>query len=145
MTIDRLSPSAASHAAAIGSALTTSQAAGIAARTVAVEVLGRLGTQFLDAAAGRSGSEAQPYPLGELADILGRQLGASPLETVELEGALGALAGALSADMAALADGRTLDRLDAALADLGDAQLPAGASTVARHLEDLASHVAQAR
>jgi hypothetical protein len=47
--------------------------------------------------------------------------------------------------MAALADGRTLDRLDAALSELGDGSSAADASTLAQGFEDLASHIAQAR
>lgn len=145
MSIDRISSFAAAQASSIGSAPTAAQAAGIAARTVAVEVLGRLGSQFLEAASQWPSGEGKPYALAEIAEALSERLGATPLETMELEGALSTLASALASDMAALADGQTLDRLEAALADGGESHAFADATSVARHLEDLASHVAQAR
>lgn len=140
MTIDRLSSSAIGQAAA-----STPAGAGSAPRAVAVAVLGSIGAQFLQAAGQGPVGKGVAYPLGQWAEALATPLGATPLETLELESALGAFAGALAADMAALADGRTLDRLDAALAAVGEPPLPAGPSELARHFEDLASHVAQAR
>jgi hypothetical protein len=144
MSIDRLSLSAINPTTAISGA-SSGALVGAAARAVAVEVLGRLGEQFLQAATQGPGGSGQPYPIGEWAEALGAPLGATPMQTLELEGGLGALAGALASDMAALADGRTLDRLDAALDQLGDTPLPADASTLAQGFEDLASHIAQAR
>lgn len=155
MSIDRISQSAPAPAASIGSssigsasigsAPTPGHAAGLAARAAAVTVVGQLAGHFMDAATQWPSGESRPYALAEIAEALGARLGASPLETMELEGALATLAGSLAADMAALADGRTLDRLDAALAELGENPALAEPGTVARHLEDLASHVAQAR
>ncbi|MBB4858831.1 tetrahydromethanopterin S-methyltransferase subunit E [Novosphingobium chloroacetimidivorans] len=144
MSIERLSLSAINPIAATGIA-SSGALVGATAKAVAFEVLGRLGDQFLQAAAQGPGIAGQPYPIGDWAEALGGQLGATPLQTLELERGLGALAGALASDMASLADGRTLDRLDAALVALGDAALPADASTLAQGFEDLASHIAQAR
>jgi hypothetical protein len=144
MSIDPLSSSAVNPTAAIGGA-SAGTLVGTAAKAVAVAVLGRLGDQFLSAAAQDPGAAAEPYPIGQWAETLGAPLGATPLQALELERGLEALAGSLASDMAALADGRTLDRLDAALADQGDSQLPADASTLAQGFEDLASHIAQAR
>ncbi|MET1755813.1 hypothetical protein ABVV53_10135 [Novosphingobium sp. RD2P27] len=140
MSIDRLSLSAINQAAALGTAGSGSLV-GAAAKAIAVDVLGRLGSQYL--APGHVGS-SEPYPLAQWAEGLGGQLGATPLETLELEGALGALAGALASDMAALADGRTLDRLDDALAAASQPGPPDSASSLARSFENLAAHIAQA-
>jgi hypothetical protein len=144
MSIDRLSLSAINPTAVIGGA-SSGALVGAAAKAVAVEVLGGLGDQFLQAATHGPGGASQPYPIGQWAEALGSQLGATPMQTLELESGLGALAGALASDMAALADGRTLDRLDAALSELGDAASAADASTLAQGFEDFASHIAQAR
>ena len=144
MSIERLSLSAINPTAAIGGA-SSGALVGAAAKAVAVEVLGRLGDQFLQAAAEGPGGAGQPYPIGDWAEALGGQLGATPLHTLELERGLGALAVALAADMASLADGRTLDLLDSALGALGETLLPADASTLAQGFEDLASAIAQAR
>jgi hypothetical protein len=144
MSIDRLSLSAINQTSAIGGA-SSGALIGSAAKAVAVEVLGKLGDQFLQAASQGPGGTGEAYPIGQWAEALGGQLGATPMQTLDLERGLGSLAGALASDMAALADGRTLDRLDAALADLGETALPADASTLAQGFEDLASHIAQAR
>lgn len=145
MNIDSSSLSAVGQVSAIGGAPSAALVAGAAAKAIAIAVLGKLGSQILEAATQWPAGSSEPYPVSAWAEALGSQLGASPMETLELEAGLGALAGSIAADMASLADGRTLDRLDAALADAGATQLPADASNVARHFEDLASHIAQAR
>lgn len=83
----------------------------------------------------------------ELGAALAESLGAGPVETVELERAMESLAGALATDLAAFADGRTLDRLDAAIAAVeGDPALSRAptADAVARIIEDIAAHVGAA-
>jgi hypothetical protein len=124
-----------------------SQAAGnsgtVAARAVAFAVTSRIGAEFGMGSNLQPGAADSPYPLAELADRLGGALGATPLETVELEQALGELAAAVASDMAALADGRTLDRLDTALAAHGEG--PADAAGTVRMIREVAAAVASAR
>lgn len=145
MTIDRIPPSALPLLASASGAGSAAGSALAGVRALAVQVLGPITGEFLS-----GGREPAPAAasLRDLSAALAEALGASPVETVELERAVETLAGALAADLAALADGRTLDRLDAATAaaaaDPAMNQAP-GAGFVIRMIEDIAAQVAAAR
>lgn len=101
--VDRLSGLAGSPAAL----------AETSARAIAETVIGRIASELQLAPQG-GGS----HDLGAITDAVAAQFPNSPAASVgELARAVEDLASALAVDMAALADGRTLDRLDAALAD----------------------------
>lgn len=110
------------------------------AQTVAERILSELGV----------GGDARPtgapdaYRLGDLANRVGLELGATPSEAGELTRAIEALAGALAEDLVALADGRTLDRLDTALASTAG-EGPADVSAFIRVLEGAAAAIAESR
>lgn len=113
------------------------------AQGIAQSVAGRILSEFgVGGTQPAGGSDV--YRLGDLADHLGRELGATPSEVGELTRAIDSLAGALAEDLVALADGRTLDRLDAALASTNTAG-PADASTFIRVLEGAAAAIAESR
>lgn len=141
MTIDRITSAATALGSLASSAPGAGQVAGIGARSVALEVVGRLADTLL----GTGAATVQQYQIGRLADALGEALSATALETVELEGAMGSLAGAIAADLAAFADGRTLDRLDTAIGEFGGAEAPPTAANVIQSIEQIAACVAAAR
>ncbi|MCJ2189068.1 hypothetical protein [Novosphingobium beihaiensis] len=140
MTIGNITSTARAFGVLGTGSQTAGQPGAVAARAVAFEAASRVGAEF--GACGNRQPDAA-YPLAELADRLGGALGATPLETVELEQALGELATAAATDMAALADGRTLERLDTALAQHGEG--PADAAGTAQMLRTVASALASAR
>lgn len=146
MTIDRIPSSAPSLLAAAGGA--GNSAAGLVragAGAIAVQVLGPVTAEFLGHG---TQAAASATSLRELSAALAETLGAGPIETVDLERAVESLAGALAADLAAFADGRTLDRLEAAMAAAEAGPAADGAPTagrVAQAIEDIAGRVMAAR
>lgn len=143
MTIDRITSAATALTSLASSAQGAGQVATAGARSIALEVAGRLAGEFL-----RSPDASQPpqrYEIGRLADALGEAILATALETVELENAMQDLAGAIAADLTAFADGRTLDRLDAAVGEIADHDAPATPANVIQSIERIAAAVAAAR
>lgn len=129
-----------------GAVLSAAEAVNAGARSVAARVISRIGDLFQAGAGGHGAApEPAPYDLQNLADALGRPMSATPIEVVDIERALESLAGAVAADMVALADGRTLDRFEQALASFGGDQAPVTPGAVAHQIEQLAAHIAAAR
>lgn len=88
-----------------------------AVRSLASTVVGQVAASLGTAGAGPVG-QGDIYGIGPLAEGIGTALGATNATQVgDLTRALEGFAGAVAADMAARADGRTLDRIDQALAD----------------------------
>lgn len=113
------------------------------AKAVAVAVVGRIAAELkLTGEAPRGNAD---YGLAPLADTISAHYGASPAAAGDLARAIEGLAGAIAADMAALADGRTLDRVDAAVADAASATPGEGVGAVTEILERAADGIAAAR
>lgn len=143
MTIDRITSAATALTSLASSAHDAGQVAGTGARSVALEVAGRLAGEFLQ---GLDRSDVlQQYEVGRLADALSEAISATALEAVELENAMQDLAGAIAADMGAFADGRTLDRLEAAISMATEGGSPSTPANVIQSIEQIAAVVAAAR
>jgi len=144
MSVPPITSSATGLTPVSGAALSAAEAVSAGAQSVAALVIGRIGDFFQAEAGGQGGvPEPVPYDLQKLADALGQSVSATPIEVVDIERALESLAGAVAADMVALADGRTLDRFEDALASLDHA--PATPGAMAHQIEQLAAHIAAAR
>jgi hypothetical protein len=112
------------------------------ARGVARAVVGRIAAE-LSLAGKPSPLTADPFQLRAMADAVGAQLpGSPPAALGDLGRAIEALAGTIAADMAGAADGRTLDRLDHALADFTPAD--DGVEGVTEFLNEAARRIAVA-
>lgn len=137
MTIDRITSAATALTPLASFAQDAGQLAGTGARLVASEVAGRLAGEFLQ---GPDRSDApQQYEIGRLADALGQAISATALESVELESAMQDLAGAIAADIGAFADGRTLDRLEAAIGLATEGGAPSTPANVIQSIEQIAA------
>lgn len=113
------------------------------ARQVALAVVGRIAAEL--ALTGTPPEGAVDYGLAPLADAVGAQFGAGPAASGDLARAMEELAGAIAADMAALADGRTLDRVDAGVADAVAKAPGDGLEAVTFILDHAAAHIGAAR
>jgi hypothetical protein len=124
----------------------TSALVDVNARTVASTVVGRIASELALAHSDGplTGAGGDLYGLGALADAIGGQLGATPTETGELQRALESFAGAVAADLTAMADGRTFERVDAALGQLSIDEA-GGVGAVTQSLETAAAAIAEAR
>ena len=113
------------------------------ARQVAVAVVGRIAAEL--SLTGEAPDGPVDYGLAPLADSVGAVFGAGPTASGDLARAMEELAGAIASDMAALADGRTLDRVDAAVAEASAAALGDGVEAVTFILDHAAARIADAR
>lgn len=154
MTINPLSSASGTLSSLSGVSPTVGAVAAAGARSLALGVASEVGGYLLAPLSGPvvTGRGAPPltsspsvYGIEALAEAIGQATGASPLDVVGLERALGELATAVAVDVAALADGRTLDRLDAALSALGPDEGPATPAHVSDRIHTLASLLAEAR
>lgn len=148
MTIDPTIGSSGAIGALSGIGQAASGASGIdgAVRSLATDIVGRIAGQL-----GLGGDAAAPlghgdiYGLGALAEGIGQSLGDASAPAIgALTRSLEDFAGAVAADMAAHADGRTLDTVDAALG----ANPFAGASDVSgviRGLDEATAGLSAAR
>ena len=118
------------------------QVAEASARQVAVAVVGRIAAELSLTGAAPDGPV--DYGLAPLADSIGAAFNAGPAAAGDLARAIEELAGAIAADMAALADGRTLDRVDAAVADAVAATPDDGIEAVTFILDQAAAKIASA-
>lgn len=143
MTIDPLSSSTSALSSLSGVSPTAGAVAAAGARSLALNVASEVGSQMLAPLSGQGAPQPQPYQIATLAEVLGGALGATPMEVMDIERALEGLAGAVAADFVALADGRTLDRLDAAIAaqegEMAPPALAATPATVAEQLHEIAA------
>ncbi|WP_066477009.1 MULTISPECIES: hypothetical protein [unclassified Sphingomonas] len=133
MTIDRIG---SGPVAPIGGGASPAVPLADEARALATSVVaGVTGALGLDA---RGTMAARAYPVRETADAIATRFGATPAQAGEIERTVERLAGAIAADMAARADGRTLDRIDDALVG---SDVPASADAVIAFLERAAEHI----
>lgn len=153
MTINPLSSASSALSSLSGVSPTVGAVAAAGARSLALGVAGEVGGYLLATLSGQvvtgrgAPQPASPqvaYGIEAMAEVLGQATGASPLEVVDLERALGDLATAVASDFVALADGRTLDRLDAAIATLGPDEGAASAGRVSERIHTLATLFAEA-
>ena len=145
MSIERISSSVFSSASLGSEAIGAAQAAQVAARSVAQEVLGQIGALFLPGLFEASQGAGEGADFAGLAETLGDALGATTMEKIDIEQALGTLGTALASDMASLADGRTLERLEAALADVSASDAGATPAGLAADLQFAAAQILAAR
>lgn len=145
MTIDRISNGPLGPIDPSGGQGRTPAAIGEAsARSVAVAVVGRIAAELSLTGGQGQTLGADPYRLRELTDAVAHALpGASPASLGELECAIEGLAGAIAADMAGSVDGRTIERIDLAVA--GCAPAREGVDGVTEFLNETAQRVADAR
>lgn len=145
MTIDRISngplgpidPSG-------GQGRTPAEIGETSARSVAIAVVGRIAVELSMTGGQDQALGADPYRLRELTDAVAQALpGAGPAALGELERAIEGLAGAIAADMAGSVDGRTIERIDLAVA--GYAPAREGVDGVTEFLNETAQRVADAR
>lgn len=113
------------------------------ARGVALAVVGRIAAEL--SLAGDAGSlTADPYRLRAMTDAVAAELpGSSPAAIGDLGRAIETFAGTIAADMAGAADGRTLDRVDRAIADFDPAG--DGVEGVTEFLNEASRRIADAR
>ena len=159
MTINPLSSASGTLSSLSGVSPTVGAVAAAGARSLALGVASEVGGYLLAPLSGPvvTGRGAPPltsspltsspaaYGIEALAEAIGQATGASPLDVVGLERALGELAAAVAVDVAALADGRTLDRLDAAQSAIGPDEGPATPTHVSDRIHTLANLLAEAR
>lgn len=145
MTIDRISNGPLGPIDPSGGHGRTPAAIGEAsARSVAVAVVGRIAAELSLTGGEGQALGADPYRLRELTDAVAQALpGANPAALGELERAIEGLAGAIAADMAGSVDGRTIERIDLAVA--GYAPAREGVDGVTEFLDETARRVADAR
>lgn len=145
MTIDRISNGPLGPIDPSGGQGRTPAAIGEAsARSVAIAVVGRIAAELSLADGQGQALGADPYRLRELTDAVAQALpGSNPAALGELERAIEGLAGAIAADMAGSVDGRTIERLDRAVA--GYAPAREGVDGVTEFLDETAQRVADAR
>jgi len=112
-------------------------------RSVALAVVGRIAAEL--SLAGRPAPlDADPYRLRALGDAVATTFpGSAPAAIGGLERAIESLAGVIAADMAGLADGRTLERVDRALA--GFDPVGEGVEGVTEFLDEAARRIADSR
>ncbi|WP_404334998.1 hypothetical protein AB2M62_14950 [Sphingomonas sp. MMS12-HWE2-04] len=145
MTIDSISLNQAGAVGRSGAFADPPAAlAGDTARNVAVSVVGRIASE-LALAPPRPGNVAENYGVRGLADAIGARFpDATPTQLGDLSRSLEDFAGAVATDMAAYADGATLDRVDAAIASF-DPQGGQGLDAVTALLEKATEAVAAPR
>lgn len=144
MTLDPLSSTSSALSSLSGVSPTAGAVAAAGARSLALGVASEVGSQLLAPLSGQGAPQPRPYEVAALAEVLGRSLDATPMDVMDIERALVGLAGAVAADLVALADGRTLERLDDAIAAIGPADAPATPLAVAEHIDTIAAHIAAA-
>lgn len=144
MTIDRISNGPLGPIDPSGGQGRTPVAIGEAsARSVAIAVVGRIAAELSITGVQDQALGADPYRLRELTGAVAQALpGAGPAALGELERAIEGLAGAIAADMAGSVDGRTIERIDLAVA--GYAPAREGVDGVTEFLNETAQRVAGA-
>jgi hypothetical protein len=150
MTINPLSSVSSALLSLSGVSPTVGAVAAAGARSLALGVAGEVGGYLLatlsgPVVTGRGAPHPVAYGIEGLAEVLGQATGASPLEVIDLEQALSELATAVASDFVAMADGRTLDRLETGIAALGPDEGPASAGQVSERIHTLAALLAEAR
>nr|WP_165388287.1 hypothetical protein [Sphingomonas populi] len=144
MTID---PISSPQISALGRAGDSGGAAvaGESARSIAVAVVGHIAGQLLLAPA-RPGNIAEKYGVRALADTVAAAFpNGNPAAVGALHRAMESFAGAVAADMAAFADGRTLDRVDSAIADFAAPENAHDIEAVRAAFERAAAAITDAR
>lgn len=144
MTIDRISNGPLGPVDPSGGQGRTPAAIGEAsARSVAIAVVGRIAAELSMTSGQAETLGTDPYRLRELTDAVAQALpGANPASLGELERAIGEFAGTIAADMAGSVDGRTIERIDLAVA--GYAPAREGVDGVTEFLNETAQRVADA-